>query len=423
MPVVLAGDYNVVPTDRDIYPTKSYAKNALVQPESRALFKQHCRPGLGRRHPDTAPGRADVHVLGLLRNRWPRDAGLRLDHLLLSPRSRGSAWPTPASIATCAERRAPAITRRLGSSCGIERRAEPVRSPRKSRAPRSESRRAAKRRQGAWAVARHRRQFVRPPLLSRAAEDDPAARRQAGRRHSRLRKLSAAVLSRPSSRAPCWSLGTRWTCRPTATRHSQPTRAGANSTTRCWSNSTPCPNWSPPAGSPTQRLPATRQTISWPPRSPPKSAAAERRWWRAATAILSSSPREKTTILYPVRAGEMAENWPGEVRERYGVDPKQVPDFIALRGDPSDKLPGVPGVGPQGAADSVCSRHGSLEAALKAGRFPALRPSNYVCSARSRRWMRKPPCRASRIKSRIGPRHRRWRAIGNSISSRAASPN
>jgi len=40
VPVVLAGDYNVVPTDRDIYPTKSYAKDALLQPESRALFQR-----------------------------------------------------------------------------------------------------------------------------------------------------------------------------------------------------------------------------------------------------------------------------------------------------------------------------------------------------------------------------------------------
>ena len=49
VPVVLAGDYNVVPTDRDIYPTKSYAKNALIQPESRAAVPAHSRPGLGRR--------------------------------------------------------------------------------------------------------------------------------------------------------------------------------------------------------------------------------------------------------------------------------------------------------------------------------------------------------------------------------------
>ena len=60
---------------------------------------------------------------------------------------------------------------------------------------------------------------------------------------------------------------------------------------------------------------------------------------------------------------------PAEVKLRYGVDPKQVPDFIALRGDPSDKIPGVPGVGPKGAADIV-NRYGSLEAALAAGRFP-----------------------------------------------------
>jgi len=50
------------------------------------------------------------------------------------------------------------------------------------------------------------------------------------------------------------------------------------------------------------------------------------------------------------------------------VDPKQVPDFIALRGDPSDKVPGAPGVGAVGAA-TLLQRYGSLEAALAAGRF------------------------------------------------------
>jgi DNA polymerase-1 len=58
------------------------------------------------------------------------------------------------------------------------------------------------------------------------------------------------------------------------------------------------------------------------------------------------------------------------VRERYGVDPKQVPDFIALRGDPSDKIPGAKGVGEKGAADLV-GRFGSLEAMLADGRFAA----------------------------------------------------
>jgi 5'-3' exonuclease len=53
-----------------------------------------------------------------------------------------------------------------------------------------------------------------------------------------------------------------------------------------------------------------------------------------------------------------------EVRERYGVEPEQVPDFIALRGDPSDGLPGAKGIGEKRAAD-ILRRHGSLEAALE----------------------------------------------------------
>ena len=79
---------------------------------------------------------------------------------------------------------------------------------------------------------------------------------------------------------------------------------------------------------------------------------------------------ELSTILYPLRAGEMARIGPAEVRERYGVDPDQVPDFIALRGDPSDKLPGARGVGPKGAAD-LLRKYRTLEQVLAAGRFSA----------------------------------------------------
>jgi DNA polymerase I len=75
-----------------------------------------------------------------------------------------------------------------------------------------------------------------------------------------------------------------------------------------------------------------------------------------------------TTILHPVRAGEMARIGPVEVRERYGVDPHQVPDFIALRGDPSDKLPGARGVGPKGAA-ALLRRYGTLQHPIADGRF------------------------------------------------------
>ena len=78
---------------------------------------------------------------------------------------------------------------------------------------------------------------------------------------------------------------------------------------------------------------------------------------------------KSTTILYPVRAGEVARIGPDEVRERYGVDPRQVPAFIALRGDPSDKIPGALGVGSQRAAQLV-RRCETLDGVLAAGLFP-----------------------------------------------------
>lgn len=78
---------------------------------------------------------------------------------------------------------------------------------------------------------------------------------------------------------------------------------------------------------------------------------------------------ERVTILQPVKGvSELARVGPAEVRERYGIEAGQVPDFIALRGDPSDKIPGAPGVGPKKAAE-VLRQHGSLAQALADGRF------------------------------------------------------
>ena len=83
-PVVLAGDYNVVPTDADIYKTDSYRDNALLQPDVGAAYRRLLALGwtdaIRARHPQ-----ARVYTFwDYLRNRWPRDAGLRIDHLLLS---------------------------------------------------------------------------------------------------------------------------------------------------------------------------------------------------------------------------------------------------------------------------------------------------------------------------------------------------
>jgi 5'-3' exonuclease len=73
---------------------------------------------------------------------------------------------------------------------------------------------------------------------------------------------------------------------------------------------------------------------------------------------------ETVTVVFLKMGGAGFEEVdPAEVKRRYGVSPELVPDFIALRGDPSDGLPGAPGVGPKTAAE-LLARHGSLEQAI-----------------------------------------------------------
>jgi exodeoxyribonuclease-3 len=83
-PVVLAGDYNVVPTPKDIYVSSSWRDNALIQPESRAgfakLLKQGWTDSVRKQHPELPM----YTFWDYRRNRWERNAGLRIDHLLLS---------------------------------------------------------------------------------------------------------------------------------------------------------------------------------------------------------------------------------------------------------------------------------------------------------------------------------------------------
>ena len=81
---------------------------------------------------------------------------------------------------------------------------------------------------------------------------------------------------------------------------------------------------------------------------------------------------DRVTILQPVKGvTEVARIGPAQVRERYGVEPGQVPDFIALRGDPSDRIPGAPGIGPKKAAE-LLTQYESLEAMLADGRFSTI---------------------------------------------------
>lgn len=85
VPVVLAGDYNVVPTEADIWPGHQEQANALLQPQSRAAFQRLLDEGWTDALRSQQPEGPLWTFWGYLRHRWPNDKGMRLDHLLVSP--------------------------------------------------------------------------------------------------------------------------------------------------------------------------------------------------------------------------------------------------------------------------------------------------------------------------------------------------
>ncbi|TFI57711.1 exodeoxyribonuclease III [Sphingomonas parva] len=86
-PTVLAGDWNVIPTDEDVFSPKAMARDALMQPESRAAFRTIVHQGwtdaIRARHPDGPIWTFWDYTAGC----WQRDTGFRIDHLLLSPQA------------------------------------------------------------------------------------------------------------------------------------------------------------------------------------------------------------------------------------------------------------------------------------------------------------------------------------------------
>ena len=392
VPVVLAGDFNVVPTDRDIYPTKSYDKDALLQPESRARFAGLLGQGWRDAIRDAAIRRAAYTYWSYLRNRWPRDAGLRIDHLLLSKEA------AKRLVAAGVDR---AVRGKENASdhapVWIELRDCPARRPRARRAQRITARCANELRH----TPRHTRSvgeavdkttgrrpllvidgdFVRAPRLSRAAEDHPPQGRQAGRRHSRLRQPPAAALSRGTAARRAGRLGHLRESRPIATKPSPAYQSGREFDDDVFEQLAVIPDFVAACGFANAKRAGYEADDFL-----AAAAAAEER--RGGTVLVASGDRDtfqlasaKTTILYPIRGGGVERIGPAEVRARYGVEPAQVPDFIALRGDPSDKLPGAPGVGASGAA-ALLRKYGSLAAILKAGRF-ANKPTNCGSIVRS----------------------------------------
>ena len=368
-PVVLAGDYNVVPTDVDIYATKSYDKDALLQSESRALFRRILDQGwvdaIRTLHPDTP-----IYTFwDYKRNRWQRDAGLRIDHLLLNPQAAKRLVDS-------------GVDREVRAMKGASDHAPAWVVLREVRAARKKSPRSAIKPSPAKSKRSVRRaaSIPRRPLL--VIDGDSFAHRSY---HAlpktilrRGRKPAGAVLGfanmllrlyrdeQPRAVLVAWD-----TLEVPTYRHEKfpAYQSGREFDDALLEQLEVLPEFVAACGFQNAKAPGFEADDFL-----AAAGAAEEK--RGGTVLIASGDRDtfqlasdRTTILYPVRAGEMARIDPAEVRARYGVNPEQVPDFIALRGDPSDKVPGAPGVGATGAA-TLLQRYGSLEAALAAGRFP-----------------------------------------------------
>jgi exodeoxyribonuclease-3 len=360
-PVVLAGDYNVVPTDQDIYPTKSWDKDALLQPESRAAYAHILAQGWVDAIRMLHPSEPMYTFWDYKRQRWERDAGLRLDHILLSPslvdRLRAASVDRGVRGKEDASDHAPVwIELREASKV---RRASGASQSRASPATDLNYRPLLVIDGDSFA---HRSYHALPKTIRRS--DGTGAGALVGLTNFLLRLYQT---ERPRAVIAGWD-----TLEVPTERHKQfpAYQSGREFDDALLDQLQVLPELVAACGFANAKAPGYEADDFL-----AAAVAAEER--RDGTVLVASGDRdafqlvsETATILHPLRGGEIARIGPAEVRDRYGIDPKQVPDFIALRGDPSDRLPGARGVGPKGAAH-LLRRYGTLEGILAAGRLAA----------------------------------------------------
>ncbi|MPZ37696.1 MAG: exodeoxyribonuclease III [Rhizobiales bacterium] len=375
IPVVLAGDYNVVPTAQDIYPTTSYDDDALLQPQSRAAYKRLLAQGwidaIRVLHPD-----APMYTFwDYKRKRWERDAGMRLDQVLLTPDLHARLVDAGVDRTERGEANASDhVPVWVVLRDAARQRAKPTRGA--STAPQPPKPAPRVQRSKPAATAKERRPLLvidGDSFAHRAYHALPKNIMRAGRKSAGAILGFANYLLRfyqteqPRAVLVGWDTLTAETYR----HESFPDYQGGREFDDALIEQLDIlPTLVAACGFANAKK-AGYEADDF------LAAAAAREERRGGITLVASGDRDTfqlasdaTTILYPVRAGEIARITPADVRTRYGVDPAQVPDFIALRGDPSDRLPGAKNVGAQGAAD-VLRRHGSLEGALAAGRFAA----------------------------------------------------
>ena len=384
---MLAGDYNVVPTDLDIYSTKSWDRDALLQPESRAAYQLLLAQGWIDAVRALHPKEPMYTFWDYMRKRWERDGGLRIDHVLLSPalkerlqgagvdrHVRGREDASDHAPVWVELRDAPNLPTYAGSGGGHAG-TTPTRAS--SRAKNSDGRtggevRSQTRADGKPEPSRrpllvidgdsfaHRSYHALPKTIRRS--DGKAAGAIVGFANFLLRFYAD---ERPRAVIVGWdSLDA-----PTKRHEMFPAyQSGREFDEELIEQLNVLPEFVAALGFANAKAPGFEADDFL-----AAAVAAEER--AGGTAVVASGDRDsfqlaslRTTILYPSRGGELARVGPEEVRQRYGVDPNQVPDFIALRGDPSDKLPGAAGVGPKRAAQ-LLRRYGTLEGVLDAGLF------------------------------------------------------
>ena len=389
-PVVLAGDYNVVPTDLDIYSTKSGDRNALLQPESRAAYQRLLAQGWTDAIRALHPKEPMYTFWDYMRNRWERDGGLRLDQILLSSslterlqgagvdrQTRGMAdasdhapvWvrlrdgPDRGDVplrkassqriaaGTTALPKTERSTHRTGDGTGRKRRSARIGQPKSSDRPLLVI-------DGDFFA--HRSYHALPKTIRRS--DGKAAGAILGFANFVLRLYAD---ERPRAVIVGWdSLGA-----PTKRHEMFPAyQSGREFDDDLIEQLKVLPELVAAFGFANAKAPGYEADDFL-------AAAVSDEERAGGSALVASGDRDsfqiassRTTILYSSRGGEIARIGPEEVRQRYGVDPNQVPDFIALRGDPSDKLPGAAGVGPKRAAQLV-QRYRTLDGVLEAGLF------------------------------------------------------
>jgi exodeoxyribonuclease-3 len=375
VPVVLAGDYNVVPTDRDIYPTKSYDRDALLQPASRARYAEILRQGWRDAIRVLHPAEPMYTYWSYLRERWRRDAGLRIDHLVLSPKAAKQLVRGGVDRAFRGKENASDH-----APVWIELR-DVSRSSARKPAPRANSRLRVNEQNNkpAKPVVQPMARLTRRPLL--VIDGDSFAHRAFHALPKNIKRKgdrpAGAILGfanlllrlyrddRPRAVLVGWDTYEAPTYRHEAFAAYQ---SGREFDDDIIEQLVVIPEFVAACGFVNAKG-AGYEADDF------LAAAATGEERHGGLALVASGDRDsfqlashKTTILYPVRGGGVERIGPAEVRARYGVDPVQVPDFIALRGDPSDKLPGAPGLGATGAA-ALLRQFGNLDAILKAGRY------------------------------------------------------